>query len=364
MKIAIVSTDYPPLLGGVGAHVAAVAGALASMGHDVEVLTQASWVDRPTVEEGAVTVRRWPVVSPASYLQLSPGLWRFLRRAGRRYDVVHAHSYHSAAPAAAYLAGCRPLIVTPHMHPASSTRLASLLNRPYSQLFARIVRAASAITADSSSEAELVRSRFPDAEPVVIPSGVARGRFSAQSSIERQAGLVLVVSRLVSYKRVDLAIEAMQYLPDAQLVVVGEGPERSNLSNLIACLGLDARVELIGPVHDDKLTELYLRSSLVVSVSRLEAFGLVVIEALAAGARVVASDIPAHRDLKQFDVYGAMSLFDVADGIQGLVDVMGQALCAGGVEGSPIVPTWESVASRYQALYGEIVGGAGSPRFS
>ena len=351
MKIAIVSTDYPPLLGGVGAHVAAVAGALASMGHDVEVLTQASWVDRPTVEEGAVTVRRWPVVSLASYLQLSPGLWRFLRRAGRRYDVVHAHSYHSAAPAAAYLAGCRPLIVTPHMHPASSTRLASLLNRPYSQLFARIVRAASAITADSSSEAELVRSRFPDAEPVVIPSGVARGRFSAQSSIERQAGLVLVVSRLVSYKRVDLVVRAMLHLPQARLLVVGEGPDAGELAGLVERLGLGDRVSLLGAVSESGLTELYQKASLVVSLSQLEAFGLVPAEGLAAGTRVLVSDIPAHRDLQQFDERGAMSFVSPAIDPFLLAQVMREALEAGPVPPSGAVPIWDDVAARYEQLY-------------
>ncbi len=354
MKIAIVSTDYPPVLGGVGAHVAAVAGALASMGHDVEVLTQASWVDRPTVEEGVVTVRRWPVVSPASYLQLSPGLWRFLRRSGRRYDVVHAHSYHSAAPAAAYLAGCRPLIVTPHMHPASSTRLASLLNRPYSRLFARIVRAASATTADSSSEAELVRSRFPDAEPVVIPSGVARGRFSAQSSIERQAGLVLVVSRLVSYKRVDLAVRAMPHLPQARLLVVGEGPDAGELAGLVERLGLGDRVSLLGAVSESGLTELYQKASLVVSLSQLEAFGLVPAEGLAAGARVFVSDIPAHRDLQQFDQNGAMTFVNPAIDPPLLAQVMGEALEAGPVAPSEAVPTWEEVATRYEQLYREL----------
>ncbi len=351
MKIAIVSTDYPPVLGGVGAHVAAVAGALSSMGHDVEVLTQASWVDRATVEEGVVTVRRWPVLSPASYLQLSPGLWRFLSRSGRGYDVVHAHSYHSAAPASAYLAGCRPLIVTPHMHPASSTRVAALLDRPYSRLFARIVRAASAITADSSSEAELVRSRFPAAAPIVIPSGVARGRFSAESTIERQAGLVLVVSRLVSYKRVDLAVRAMPHLPGARLVVVGEGPDAGALAGLVERLGLGERVSLLGAVSEAGLTELYQKATLVLSLSQLEAFGLVPAEGLAAGARVLVSDIPAHRDLQQFDQNGAMTFVSPAIDPALLAQVMREAFEAGSVAPSEAVPTWEEVATRYEQLY-------------
>lgn len=358
MRLALVCTGYPPEVGGVGDHVAAVAEGLAARGHEVEVLSQSGGVNSAVVEQGHITVRRWPEIAPLPYLGASPGLWRFLRANRARYDVVHAHNYHSAAPASAYLAGCRPLVVTGHMHLNPSTKISALLDKPYSRLFGRVVRASAALTADSKAEAGILRSRFPGAEPVVIPSGIPPYRFGRPTAVAPPEGtvpLVLTAARLVSYKRIDLLVDAMKYLPDLRLVIVGDGPELPLLRRRATELGTSERTAFAGTVSEERLTELYLEASVVASLSSLEAFGRVPVEGLAAGARVIVSDTPVHRDLKQFDEHGSLVFFDTAEGPEALASVIRQAAQQGPVPASRLVPSWDEVARRHEDLYASVV---------
>ena len=108
--------------------------------------------------------------------------------------------------------------------------------------------------------------------------------------------LVVSAGRLESYKHVEKTVAAMAHLPtDFSLIVTGDGPERRRLETTIAELALLARVRLLGRVYLDELWRWYRRADVYVSMSANEAYSLTVAEALSAGARVVASDIPAHR---------------------------------------------------------------------
>lgn len=113
---------------------------------------------------------------------------------------------------------------------------------------------------------------------------------------------VVVVGRLVPYKRVDLVVEAMALLrhhcPDLELLVIGRGPEHERLDAQARVLGIADRVHLVGhlPSHIDVLREV-AASTVFVSASEIEGFGIVVVEASALGCPIVVSDIGVFREV-------------------------------------------------------------------
>jgi glycosyltransferase involved in cell wall biosynthesis len=107
--------------------------------------------------------------------------------------------------------------------------------------------------------------------------------------------IVLSTSRLARQKGIDVAIRALPEIPDATLVVLGEGPERPALESLARDLGVADRVHLPGRVPD--VAAWLRRASVYVQPSRWEGFGLGVLEAMLAGLPVVASDVSSLPEL-------------------------------------------------------------------
>ena len=138
---------------------------------------------------------------------------------------------------------------------------------------------------------------------VVIPYGVDVDAYQRPESIDadrvrairagRQSPLVLFVGRLVYYKGVEVLCEAMARCPGT-LVIVGTGPLEHTLRDMVDRLGLAERVIFMGEVADDDLIACYRAADLLVlpSVARTEAFGIVQIEAMAAGVPVISTNLP------------------------------------------------------------------------
>jgi rhamnosyl/mannosyltransferase len=104
---------------------------------------------------------------------------------------------------------------------------------------------------------------------------------------------VLFVGRLVYYKGLRVLIDAMSRCPGT-LFIVGDGPLENDLRRQVAALGLDARVRFFGRVLDRDLPAFYHASDMFVlpSVAKTEAYGLVQVEAMAAGLPVVSTNLP------------------------------------------------------------------------
>ncbi|MEA3297475.1 MAG: glycosyltransferase family 4 protein, partial [candidate division Zixibacteria bacterium] len=115
--------------------------------------------------------------------------------------------------------------------------------------------------------------------------------FYKDKKIEREEALVVSITRFTKQKRVRYLIEAfsrvVQERPSARLHIYGSGPLRSEIERLITAHGLTRHVQLIAPVSQEKLREIYNRASLVVLNSWREGFGLTLSEAMLCGAPVV-----------------------------------------------------------------------------
>lgn len=143
----------------------------------------------------------------------------------------------------------------------------------------------------------------------VIHGGVA---FVASTSLTAKFNhpTVLTISRLVPYKRVDQSLLAVylvrQSIPDLQLIIVGNGPEKPRLMRLARQLNIDTRIDWKSRISEDKKWPLLSRSHLHVLPSEFEGMGLVTLEALAAGTPVVNSDIPINKEVLQGEQGGLL----------------------------------------------------------
>lgn len=124
--------------------------------------------------------------------------------------------------------------------------------------------------------------------------------------------MVLFVGRLVASKHVDLIITALQYLPEVSLVVVGEGPELPKLKSLAEKMGVYPQVNWVGKVSENikwqymRAADVFILSSTEMPTGQVEGFGIVLLEASAAGAPVIASRSGGMVDVVDNDSNGLL----------------------------------------------------------
>jgi glycosyltransferase involved in cell wall biosynthesis len=356
MRIAMVSAHYAPFAGGVESHVEEIAKRLAGRGETVEVLTHRDDPSLPDTEvrEG-VLVRRHKVPVTSQHFGLSPAVWATLVRHRHRYDVVHAHGYHSSAPLAAALAGASPLVFTPHYHGTGHSPLRKAIHIPYRAAGAAIAARSKRIVCVSRAEADLFLTHFPSARPrvTIIPNGVDLGRIIAAQPFPDAGVVVITGGRLQSYKQIDRIVGAMTLTPPGlRLVVTGDGPERGALEALADERGVRAKVRFLGRVDPDLLYRWYASAEVFCSMSSNEAMPVTILELLAAGARVVASDIPAHRDIRDRTA-GAITLVPLDAGPGVLAAALRHALDESPAPAQQI-PTWDEVTTQTLDVYRDL----------
>lgn len=322
MRIALVAPWFHPHVGGVESHVRSLAAELARRGHEVAVLTSnyARLAERERFE--GFEVRRVPCLGVVLRTPVTPALPRAIPPG--RFDVVHAHS---PPPLSAYYASsaCErtgtPFVVTYHCDLELPTYFGRGLVELYRRTFGSqtMARAAKVIvTTETYAATSRAVWRYT---PEVIPNTVDHERFRpgvdgapirARLHLRPEDRVVLFIGRVVPHKGIEHLVEAAKHVPDASFVIAGDGPFLPTVRKLASAFGVEDRVLFPGKVRYRDLPAYYAACDVFVlpSVSRLEAFGIVALEAMATGKAVVVSDIPGVREV-------------ITDGVEGLVaDVM------------------------------------------
>jgi len=208
-------------------------------------------------------------------------------------DIVHIHLPNPMAVLSYLASGHKGRLVCSYH---SDTIRQKLLGALFDPILHFALRRSSAIVAASPNYlcSSPVLSRYQD-KSHVIPYGIPLEDFEPRDSagiarIRKQYGdrLILSVGRLVYYKGFEYLIRAMTNV-QGSLLIVGDGPLRPNLTALAAELGVADRVHLLGGVDDGQRLAYYHAADLfaLASVARSEAFGIVQIEAMAAGKPVI-----------------------------------------------------------------------------
>ncbi len=241
-----------------------------------------------------------------------------LRRACRQdsFDLVHAHWLIPQGLVAALAHG--PIHHLPLLCTAHGGDLFALHGDRFRWLRRLIVARSAAVAVVSRYMRDVLAREGAASHKLHVASmGVdLRSHFVPVSSVIRDPRQVLFVGRLVEKKGVRHAIKAfsrvLQRHPDARLTIVGDGPERESLQELVHELELEEQVRLIGARPPADLPALYSAAAIAVVPSVIdrggdqEGLGLVTIEAMGCGCAVVVSDLDAIRDV-------------VSDGETGLV---------------------------------------------
>lgn len=364
MKILQVTPGYYPVIGGVERHVEALSERLALRGHEVTVATMAPrGVHAAPAEEtrNHVSIRRFRAVGIGDAYRLPLGLARFLSVNRNRWDVVHVHNYHAALIPLVPLAGVRPFVVTTHLNDTPHSAMAGLLHVPYGIVGRWGVRQADAVICVTSAEAERVSEQLgaPRGQTLVIPNGVSQSLVAAgaKGSANHDPYLLLVVGRLQAYKRVEDVVRAVALLEEPyRLAIVGDGPQRSDLEQLAVALGVAGRIQFVGKAGDEDLVAWYRRAGIVLNLSEAEAFGMTVLEGVAAGCEVMCSNIPAFQDLaSQFPEHvTVVTGRRDPEGVAAAIRLAAQRTTATPADVSAF--TWDAVTERVLDVYREVTG--------
>lgn len=238
---------------------------------------------------------------------------RLLR--GERYAAIHAHWVFPQG-LIALLSGNAPVIVTAH-----GSDLNSLKGWLFRKILGHVLGHARVVTVVSAAMAATARSLCRSMDNLrVLPMGVdLHNRFSP-STEAREPATFLFVGRLLDSKGVDTLIEAFstfgQRLPEARLVVIGNGPRKEAYRARARALGIADRISFLGALPGEQLPAWYRRATALICPSRAEGLGLVVVEAAGCGCPIIASDIPSLREI-------------VVDGVSALLHPPGNAQALG-----------------------------------
>ena len=316
MRILITTPVYPPDLGGPATFVPRLARHLARDGHRVTVLT---FADTAAAGEGfeVVTVPR--VFLPLRYAWFFVRLLQRLARADLLFACEHPRILSLAA---ARLLG-RKLVLRMMVDTAweLSFRLGYTADDPHAfrrrrqRLAARLwqrledfaLRRADLVVAVSEHLRRTARQTGVAPEQTAVCFNLPpnwRGR-SARGEARHRLGIpdgtfqLLVVCRLVSWKGTNDVLDAVETLDDPwRLAILGDGPQRRELAERIDRSPiLRSRVELTGAVDRDTVRAYMEASDLLLLCSLYEGLSHVVLEAMAAGLPVLASDVPGNREL-------------------------------------------------------------------
>ncbi|GAB3246711.1 glycosyltransferase family 4 protein [Kineosporia babensis] len=205
------------------------------------------------------------------------------------------------------------------------------------------------------------------AQVSVIPNGVADPQLAPD--LPRGADIVYLGRLELAQKGIDLLLTAFAQqaaLIQGNLVIAGDGPDRKAIEKLAAGLGIAHRVQFAGRVEGAAKFDLLGRARLVVMPSRFETFGIVAIEALAAGTPVIAFDIPCLREVVPADCGRLVPAFEVESLAAAVAELYpDQARIAQmGAAGKEFARQfdWDEIALRQEQVYEDVVRAAQAGR--
>jgi len=369
VKIGIVSQSYYPRFGGVTEHVHHTAQELRRRGHEVRIIT--SHFRGPAPDSEFVHRIGYNILVPfnRAFVDFTVGftLKQELRElfAKHDFDIVHTHCpFAPSLPVLAILAAHGPQVGTFHF-----TGGVGVLQDVFRGLLTQVAEKLDAKIAVSATAANTARAVVPG-DYVVIPNGVDIERFTpAHAPFDewRDPDKVnlLFVGRLDPRKGVHLMIEAMPEVVArtqgrARLLVIGDSYLRARFEASVPSAVRD-HVWFLGHVPREDLPRWYRTGDIFVSpASGNESFGIVLLEAMASGCPVVASDIAGFRSVVQPEVNGLMfepgNVPALADTLVGLVnDPERRQLLSTRGRARALEFAWPRVTDQIESLYRQVL---------
>ncbi len=390
MRVLTAAIRYPPAPGGAETHAHEVAKELVRRGHDVKVYTSDLLREHPfehldephdLVEGVAVSRKRAYRLAEAFHYPFMPGELEMLKAPA---DVLHSHSFgyfHTNVLAMRKRLRGTPLVITPHYHPPESMQggwARHQLRRIYDGEIANwVFDQADAIIAVSRAELGSMAHHINDLDKVrVIPNGIDPSRFEElpdpgpfKEARDIGGPMVLYVGRLAVNKRMEYVIQAMPELleetPDLQLVIAGpDDGAGDEWKALTEEMGVRESVRFEGWLPEEDMVSAFTAADVFVLPSDWEAFGIVLLEAMACETPCICADRGGAPEVVVDGETGIVATYGEPDAwkaaLMGLIGDpdrrrdMGRAGRRRAMEEF----SWSSIVDRIEVVYDEVTRAA------
>jgi len=320
MKIFQVLPYFPPHIGGMEFYVERLSRELVARGHEVFVFTSSEKSFSYHEKVDGVEIYRFRPLTRVYNVPIVPSLLISLLQENRP-DVIHTHQYpvffSDVSAQVSYLRNI-PLVLHVHVISEPKSAFSGIVSNLYYKTIGRLpFRNARTIIVPSFAYKKLLVEMGSESKKVkVIPYSVDLDRFNPNNNGEEfrkryncdGSNVILSVGRLNYQKGFQYLLKAMpkilQQMPNAKLMIVGEGEEFTCLSNMVQSLGLKDSVILTGAMSQKEMSEAYVAADVFVLPSIFESFGIALIEAQAAGKPVVGTRVGGAPEALQEDETG------------------------------------------------------------
>jgi len=307
MRIVIIVNLFPPKwIGGTEIASYCIAEHLAKRKHDVHIITSLDHdlVKNRSYEKG-FHIHRISVI-PIRTIGLIffwVDIFRMIKKIDP--DIVHAQSLIFAIPALI----SKKLLKIPYIvwGQGSDVYLQDCFMKLVSNTIIKNADSAIALTKNMKELMQAIYNR----DIVIIPNGIDLGDYRDEPDEPPRETLgkrILFVGRFNPVKGIQYLVRAMkivcEVLPDAKLILVGDGEERENLEHLTNSLGIRDRVDFVGMIPHEKIPDYLCQADIFVLPSLSEGFPLVILEAMACGLPIVATRVGGVPDIIEDGVNG------------------------------------------------------------
>jgi glycosyltransferase involved in cell wall biosynthesis len=294
IRVLLLTSEFPPDLGGIASHVAELARALSPLA-DVEIVHPRSlWTKPADWNDAGVPVHRPGLIKGEPFYQWMLRQWLGRKLAQRSVDILHVHGVRP-------LAATRGLDATTVFTNHSSGFLARLDASPdRKQRTARLLGHVDTVIGPSDELVAATRAFGYRGPAIMIPNGVDAERFFVGASPFRQAHgiaqeeiVILLARRLVEKNGVTDLARAVRFLDPKsfRLVVAGDGPERSKMTAILREGNLLDRTLFLGAVPNSEMPPIYRAADISVLPSLAEATSIAGLEAMASGVPLVGTRV-------------------------------------------------------------------------
>ncbi len=349
MKILQISPYFPPHLGGVEYHVKELADGLTKRGHEVSIASSCGkckneFIRIPSIDllYAPLPLKRIRLDADVYHSHIPSPLFAFMLRKAS----PHVVTYHNDVVIPGRLNGCS--------FPRWFGKSLEWLNR---KLVQPVLDEADVVVATTKSYAEtspVLKNYLHKIR--IVPNAVDISAYPRESIKENY---VLYAGRLLTYKGVGSLLSAMrevQKRADLRLVLVGDGYDRRNLEELAA--RMKVRAKFTGRLERKRLIDTLSRAEMLVlpTNNRLEAFGIVLLEAMACETPVLAFDTPGVNEVAVEGGRVFSSTEDLADSILELHEneTLRKSLGRRGRQAVEEKYSWERVLDKIESVYREI----------
>ncbi len=289
-----------------------------------------------------------------------------LLRGGAKFDLIDAHYLFPDCVSASRLSAKSGLPYTATARGSDVTQIA-LMPGPKKMILQACAGAGQVITVSQSLKDKLITVGADGGNISVLRNGVDadrfcplaidRNKFLGDLGLDGTAPTIVFAGWLIERKRVDIVIDAMAHLPQAQTVIVGDGPLRSSLLAQVKSLDLEDRVKFVGQKQPDEMSQYFSVADVLCLPSEREGWANVMLEAMACGAAIVARNVDGAVELITGGAPGRLvDGDDPAKYAAAIGELLQEKLSREDVRSYAMGYSWQATSERQMEIFQALVG--------